>query len=77
MRHMILAVAVSVCVPATLTAQDAIQSATSAAPSSISADATVMDWSFNVLREGSNGWTCLPDRPNTPAMIRGASTIRG
>ena len=66
MRQMILAVAVTVCVPATLAAQDAIQSATSAAPASISAEATVVDWSFEVLREGSNGWTCLPDRPDTP-----------
>jgi hypothetical protein len=41
-----------------------IASAVSAGPASISADATVMDWSMNVLREGSNGWTCLPDDPN-------------
>ena len=66
MCHTILAVAVSVCLPATLAAQDAIQSATIAAPPSISAEATVVDWSFEVLREGSNGWTCLPDRPDTP-----------
>ena len=48
------------------TAEDAIRSARSAAPASISADATVMDWSFDVLSEGSNGWTCLPDRQETP-----------
>jgi hypothetical protein len=48
-------------------ADDAIvASAMSAAPASISADAAIMDWDFNVIREGSNGWTCLPDRPNTP-----------
>ncbi len=48
-------------------ADDAIvTSAMSAAPASISADARIMDWDFNVIREGSNGWTCLPDRPNTP-----------
>ena len=45
---------------------DPIQSAMSAGPSSISADARVMDWSLSVIREGSNGWTCLPDRPDTP-----------
>lgn len=48
-----------------------IQSATSAAPPSISADARVMDWPEKpggekaVLREGSNNWTCLPDMPQT------------
>ena len=57
-------------------ADDRIASATSAAPESISADATIMDWDFNVIREGSNGWTCLPDRPNTegndPWCVNGA-----
>lgn len=52
--------------PASLTAQDAIRSAMSAGPASISAEATVIDWSFDVLREGSNGWTCLPDNQDTP-----------
>lgn len=43
-----------------------IASAESAGPGSVSNDATVKDWSGNVLREGSNGWVCLPDRPDTP-----------
>lgn len=43
-----------------------IESAESAAPRSISADATVMDWDGTILREGTNGWTCLPDRSDTP-----------
>ena len=47
-------------------AQDAIASARSAGPASISADATVMDWDLNVISQGSNDWTCLPDRPDTP-----------
>jgi hypothetical protein len=42
-----------------------IESASSAAPASVSANATVMDWDRSVLREGTNGWTCLPDVPNT------------
>jgi hypothetical protein len=46
-------------------AADDIESAMSAAPKSISANATIIDWNFNVIREGSNGWTCLPDRANT------------
>jgi hypothetical protein len=50
-----------------------IASAVSAAPSSVSADATVLDWemddagAFVVLREGSNDWTCFPDGANTPS----------
>jgi hypothetical protein len=47
-------------------AQDAMHSAMSAAPASISAEAKIQDWSGNVLREGTNDWTCLPDRPDTP-----------
>ena len=48
-----------------VSADELIDSATSAAPASISAKATIMDWDFNVIRQGSNGWTCLPDRANT------------
>lgn len=52
--------------PITLQAQEAkIQSATRSTPASIAADATFMDWDMTVLREGSNGWTCLPDNPDT------------
>ena len=46
-------------------ADDLIESAMSAAPASISAKATMMNWDFEVVREGTNGWTCLPDR-DTP-----------
>lgn len=46
--------------------QDVIASAKSAAPSSLSQNATVMDWEGNILRKGTNGWTCLPDRPDSP-----------
>ena len=45
---------------------DAIESAMSAAPASISAEARILAWDFNELRPGENGWTCLPDRPDTP-----------
>ena len=44
--------------------QEKIDSAVSAGPSSLSKDATVKDWDGTVLREGTNGWTCLPDRPD-------------
>ncbi|HSM37680.1 MAG TPA: hypothetical protein VK837_14860 [Longimicrobiales bacterium] len=54
-------------VPAVLAAQDdQIASAMRAAPESVSADATVVDWQMNTLREGTNGWTCLPDNPDSP-----------
>jgi hypothetical protein len=41
----------------------------------ISAEATILDWpaelggEWTVLREGSNGWTCLPDPPYYPEGI--------
>lgn len=51
---------------------DKIKNATSAAPPSISASATILDWpakeggEMTVLREGTNGWTCMPDMPGKP-----------
>jgi hypothetical protein len=53
-------------------AQEKIENAMSAAPSSVSAAATILDnavddaGQFVVLREGSNGWFCLPDALGTP-----------
>jgi hypothetical protein len=52
--------------------QAKIEEAMSAAPSSVSANATILDnamddaGKFVVLREGSNGWYCLPDALGTP-----------
>ena len=45
-----------------------IASAMAAAPASIAKNATVKDWpdksgNMALLREGSNGWTCLPSHP--------------
>lgn len=42
-------------------ADDKIARAMSAAPAAVSAEATIVDSDGTVLREGSNGWTCLPD----------------
>lgn len=63
--------------PAALHAQQSdeakIREALAAAPAGIAAEATVMDWpvdpggEFRVLREGTNGWTCLPDPPGDDA----------
>jgi hypothetical protein len=41
-----------------------LQSALSAGPDSLTKHATIMRWNGDVLREGTNGWTCLPDRPD-------------
>jgi hypothetical protein len=43
------------------TAEEKIARAMSAAPAAVSAEATIMDTDGSILREGSNGWTCLPD----------------
>ena len=37
--------------------------AMSAAPSNVSAEATIMGANGEILREGSNGWTCMPGTP--------------
>lgn len=42
-------------------AAEKIARAMTAAPAAVSAEATVMDTDGTILREGSNGWTCLPD----------------
>ncbi len=58
--------------PAAGTPEWKIVNATSAAPASISQNATVMDWpaqpgaEMKALRQGTNGWTCMPDVPHTP-----------
>jgi hypothetical protein len=52
--------------------QAMIESAMSAGPLSLSADATILDYAlddagkFVVLREGSNSWSCYPDYPISP-----------
>ncbi len=66
MRTIIAVLLVVLLVPRSAVAQDAIESAMSAGPESVSANATILDWEMNELRAGSNGWTCLPDRPDTP-----------
>lgn len=65
LRSVIATIGLCLLLPVSAGAQDAIQSAMSAGPESVSADATIMDWEMKVLREGTNGWTCLPDRPDT------------
>jgi hypothetical protein len=49
---------------------DPVQSAESAAPASIAHNASVMTMdekgNAKMVRQGSNGWTCIPDSPATP-----------
>lgn len=49
---------------------DPVASAMSAAPASIGEGATIVqaqaDGSMKTLRDGKNGWTCMPDSPATP-----------
>lgn len=53
--------------PPAVSANDAkIARAMLAAPSDISATATIVDVDGTVLREGDNGWTCLPGVPLIP-----------
>jgi hypothetical protein len=57
-------------VPAMTNAQK-IANALTAAPAAISGKATILDWPAkegdkpSVLRAGTNGWSCLPDMPET------------
>ena len=64
-RKMFALLLVILVLPISALAQDQITSAITAAPSSISANATIMDWDFMVLRKGTNSWTCLPDNAKT------------
>lgn len=41
--------------------EEKIARAMSSAPAAVSAEATIVDSDGTVLREGSNGWTCMPD----------------
>ncbi len=66
MRKTMAVLTASLVLPGSAVAQDVIGSAMSAAPASISAKATIQDWEGNELRSGTNGWTCLSDRPDTP-----------
>jgi hypothetical protein len=49
----------------------ALEDALSAAWPGMAESATVVDWEGNVLREGSNGYTCLP----TPPMLSGTAPM--
>ena len=43
-----------------------IKSAMAAAPLAIAKDATIVNGEMKVIRQGTNGWTCMPDLPTSP-----------
>jgi hypothetical protein len=47
--------------------EETIKNALSAAPESVGKDAAVMSWDMKPIREGTNGFTCMPDDTNTPS----------
>ena len=52
------------------TGSDPVSSAESAAPAAVAHDAAVVTLdakgAMTTLRKGTNGWTCMPDAPDTP-----------
>lgn len=55
---------------ATVKAEDQtpLQSAISAGPADVTDNATVIDADGNVVREGTNGWTCIAETPGMGPM---------
>lgn len=59
--------------PTEMTDEEKIADAMSAGPASITQDATILDWpsepggDFRVLREGTNGWSCIASSPGAVA----------
>lgn len=75
MLHRLVAAALFVSLASTLSAQAPapsqnrqalIENAMSAAHPALATGATIVDHHQNVLREGTNGWVCLPDMDNVP-----------
>jgi hypothetical protein len=54
------------------TDEEKVANAMAAAPEAVSKDATVLDFDADMkprtLKQGSNGWTCLPDYPKSPGV---------
>ena len=44
-----------------------IENAVSAAPEAVGRNASVVNWDMRKLRDGTNGFTCLPNDPTTPS----------
>ena len=67
----ILAISISAVHLARADDAEIIKNAQAAAPAAVGADATIYapqaDGSMKTLREGKNGFWCMPDDPNTPS----------
>jgi hypothetical protein len=54
----------------TATSSDPVASAESAAPAAVAHNASIVTLdakgAMTTIRKGTNGWTCMPDAPNTP-----------
>ena len=48
--------------------EELIKNAESAAPAAVAKNAAVMNWDMKTLREGTNGFTCLPDDTSTTTI---------
>lgn len=57
---------------ATAAEQTPLESALSAGPEDVTNNATVLDADGNVVREGSNGWTCIAETPGMGPMCNDA-----
>ncbi len=53
--------------------QTPMESALSAGPDDVTGDATVLDAEGKVIREGSNGWTCIAETPGMGPMCNDAT----
>lgn len=63
---LVVGLSVTACAQDEDAAQIKIARAMSAAPSDISANATIMDADGTILKQGTNEWTCMPGIPLIP-----------
>jgi hypothetical protein len=47
--------------------EELIKNAMSAAPEAVAKNAAVMNWEMKTIKEGTNGFTCMPDDTTTPS----------
>jgi hypothetical protein len=68
-----LVVAVGIAHPAAAEHHESalVKESLSAAPPEVAAAATVVDWEGKVLKQGDNGWTCMP----TPPHLQGTAPM--
>ena len=69
MKKTLITLLILVCVSTVYSAHheldksEIIDIAMSAAPANVSGEATIMSADGSILREGTNGWTCMPGTP--------------